>query len=181
MKVLVVHASRHGATRGIAERIHGALASQGLDASIAAADAPRDLTEFDGFVIGSAIYLGSWLKEATDFITRNERAFEGKPVWLFSSGPLGTSPVDAQGHDLVEGIDAKAGKEIGARLHARGTQVFFGAFDPSEPPASMSERFVRMMPAFKRVLPPGDFRDWTAVDAWARQIAAELAPTMALA
>jgi menaquinone-dependent protoporphyrinogen oxidase len=33
-----------------------------------------------------------------------------------------------------------------------------------------------MLPAVKRALPAGDFRDWDAIAAWARQIAAELAP-----
>jgi menaquinone-dependent protoporphyrinogen oxidase len=38
----------------------------------------------------------------------------------------------------------------------------------------MSERLVRMMPAFKGVLPAGDFREWDAIEAWAREIAATL-------
>jgi menaquinone-dependent protoporphyrinogen oxidase len=41
----------------------------------------------------------------------------------------------------------------------------------------MSERLVRMMPAAKGVLPPGDFRDWEAIDAWAREIATALVAT----
>jgi menaquinone-dependent protoporphyrinogen oxidase len=53
--------------------------------------------------------------------------------------------------------------------------VFLGAFDPDEPPKSMSERLVRMMPAAKRMLPAGDFRDWDAIEAWAREISAQLA------
>jgi len=42
----------------------------------------------------------------------------------------------------------------------------------------MSERLVRLMPAARNVLPAGDFRDWDAIETWAREIAAELAPTM---
>jgi menaquinone-dependent protoporphyrinogen oxidase len=43
----------------------------------------------------------------------------------------------------------------------------------------MSERLVRMMPASKGLLPAGDFRDWDAIEAWAREIAATLvAPTV---
>ncbi len=38
----------------------------------------------------------------------------------------------------------------------------------------MSERVVRLMPAARKVLPPGDFREWPAIEAWAREIAAEL-------
>ncbi len=32
------------------------------------------------------------------------------------------------------------------------------------------------MPAARNALPKGDFRDWPAIDAWADEIAHELAP-----
>jgi menaquinone-dependent protoporphyrinogen oxidase len=54
--------------------------------------------------------------------------------------------------------------------------VFFGASDPTDPPKTISERLVRMMPAAKGVLPAGDFRDWSAIEAWAREIARSLTP-----
>ena len=38
----------------------------------------------------------------------------------------------------------------------------------------MQERLVRLMPAAKRALPAGDFREWDAIEAWARQIAVEV-------
>jgi menaquinone-dependent protoporphyrinogen oxidase len=37
---------------------------------------------------------------------------------------------------------------------------------------------VRLMPASKRILPAGDFREWDAIEAWAREIAAELVATV---
>ena len=38
----------------------------------------------------------------------------------------------------------------------------------------MAERFVRLMPAARNMLPTGDFREWPVIEAWAREIAAEL-------
>lgn len=35
----------------------------------------------------------------------------------------------------------------------------------------MAERVVRLFPASKGILPVGDFREWDAIDAWAREIA----------
>jgi hypothetical protein len=37
------------------------------------------------------------------------------------------------------------------------------------------------MPAAKRVLPTGDFREWDAIEAWAREIAAHMAEKVAVA
>ena len=45
----------------------------------------------------------------------------------------------------------------------------------------MQERLVRMMPAAKRVLPTGDFREWDAIEAWARKIAGQLVAEVAVA
>ena len=77
MHILVAYASRHGATRGIAERIVGTLRERGLDATLQPAEQVGSLTEFDGFVIGSAAYAGHWLAPAGDFVRRNFRRARG--------------------------------------------------------------------------------------------------------
>jgi menaquinone-dependent protoporphyrinogen oxidase len=58
--------------------------------------------------------------------------------------------------------------------HPRDHKVFLGAFDPNDPPKAMSERFARMLPAVKKILPTGDFREWPVIEAWAREIAAAI-------
>lgn len=63
-------------------------------------------------------------------------------------------------------------------LKPRGTQVFFGAWDPGQPFASLGERIVRNLPAVRDILPAGDFREWPVIEAWAREIAAQLRETM---
>ena len=77
----------------------------------------------------------------------------------------------------VEGPGSGGHKRINAlsdRIHPRGHRVFEGAFDPSDPPKAISERFVRMMPGSGKILPPGDFRPWDEIDAWARELAHEI-------
>jgi menaquinone-dependent protoporphyrinogen oxidase len=37
------------------------------------------------------------------------------------------------------------------------------------------------MPMAKRALPTGDFREWDAIEAWAREIAAQLAEKVPVA
>jgi menaquinone-dependent protoporphyrinogen oxidase len=38
----------------------------------------------------------------------------------------------------------------------------------------MAQGFTRLMPAVREAMPFGDFRDWPAIDDWARSIAHEL-------
>jgi menaquinone-dependent protoporphyrinogen oxidase len=55
---------------------------------------------------------------------------------------------------------------VTAPVHPREHRVLLGAFDPNDPPTSMQERLVRLMPAAKRVLPAGDFREWDTIETW---------------
>jgi menaquinone-dependent protoporphyrinogen oxidase len=184
-RVLVVYDSRHGGTRGIAERIGEVVRAEGLDAVVEAADQDHDIGAADAFVVGSGVYMGSWLTEALEFVQRNQETLSARPTWLFSSGPLKGSERTKEDVDPVanalgpsEGPGSggrKKVEELSAAIRPRDHRVFFGAFDPKDPPKAMSERFVRMMPGSKKILPPGDFRDWDAIDAWAREIAAALA------
>ena len=93
MNVLVAYATHHGATRQIAERIGATLAQSGLHVSVEQVDRTRDIAGYEAFVIGSALYCG-WLKEATEFVRRNKATLAGRPLWLFSSGPLGVAATD---------------------------------------------------------------------------------------
>jgi len=145
-RVLVVYGSRHGGTRGIAERL--------------------------------------------DFMRRHQDALAARPTWLFSSGPLlGSTRSTADADPVTDALGPADGPGSGGRkkvealsatIHPRDHRVFLGAFDPKDPPKSMSERVVRMMPAAKNMLPSGDFRNWDAIEAWAREIGTTLASPVAV-
>jgi menaquinone-dependent protoporphyrinogen oxidase len=172
MRVLVVYASRYGATRGIAERLARTLTDAGRPADVADVSEVADLARYDAFVIGSAAYMGSWLEEATEFANTNLEELASRPVWLFSSGPLGTSPTDEEGRDLREQAVPRQFGELAQTLAPQDRQVFFGALEPSR--LRLSHRLLRRLPAGRRLLPAGDFRDWDAIDEWARGIARAL-------
>src|SRR5688572_1206529 len=91
-KVLITYASRHGSTEGIAERIAVALRARAIDTDVAAVQDVRDPDGYDGYVLGSAVYAGSWLGSMKAFIHRHRATLRRHPVWLFSSGPLSTDP-----------------------------------------------------------------------------------------
>ena len=181
--VLVVYGSRHGGTRGIAERLGKTMRGEGLDVDVVPADRVTDVGKADAFVVGSGIYMGSWLKEPLDFVRRNEATLASRPTWFFSSGPLPGSTTEKTGDSLADVLGPASGPGSGGRkkvaqlsaaTYARENRIFDGAFDPDDPPKSMSERLIRLMPGSKGLLPHGDFRDWDAIDAWAREIAASL-------
>lgn len=89
MKTVVVYASKYGSTKGIAEFIAEKLRQHGTQADAQEVSQVHNLEDYDAFVIGSAVYMAHWLKEATEFVTRNRAVLASHPVWLFSSGPLG--------------------------------------------------------------------------------------------
>jgi len=183
-KVLIVVASRHGATRGIGARIGEVLRAEGCSVELVAPDEPSDIRSADAVIVGSAVYLGSWQKPALAFLAANTELLAGRPVWLFSSGPL---PGSTRSNTAVDPVTDSLGpaegpgsggrqdvERLAAAVHARGHEVFLGAFRPDDPPKTMGERFVRLLPMSKSILPAGDFREWDVIAAWARAIAADL-------
>jgi menaquinone-dependent protoporphyrinogen oxidase len=180
MKVLVTYASRHGATKGIAERIAQTLQRADLDVVLLPIEEAAPIAEYGAIVIGSAAYMGGWMSEATKFVRRNLDVLTHRRVWLFSSGPIGTDPVDAKGRDQLVAARPKEFEEFARSVRPRDEHVFFGAYDPDAEAVGVAEglmaRFMRLMPAARDALPAGDFRDWKAIEAWAEEIARELQP-----
>lgn len=90
MRILVAVASRHGATREIAEAIGRELERAGLEHEVREAGEVADLERYDAVVLGSALCYGRWREPARTLVPARAAAHAGKPVWLFSSGPPGS-------------------------------------------------------------------------------------------
>jgi menaquinone-dependent protoporphyrinogen oxidase len=170
--VLVAFASRHGGTRDIAGAIGARLEegdagrASGLTAVVLPVEQHPDPASYDAVVLGSAVYAGRWLEPARDYATRYASALREKPVWLFSSGPIGAPPFPPD-----EPHDAGPMRQVtGARAHL----VFPGRLDKQL--LSFGER--AMVTAMRA--PVGDFRDWAAVSAWADAMATQLASEWAV-
>ncbi len=170
MTVLVAYASRHGSTAGIAERIADRLRSAGVDAEVARAGDVRRPEAYDAYVVGGAAYMFHWLKDATSFVRRNRALLAEKPVWLFSSGPLGPDEPDAQGREPRETCLPREFPELAATIHPRDVRVFFGAWDANARRIGLMERVTFMMPAARSSFPVGDFRNWPEIDGWTDRI-----------
>ena len=162
IQVLVAYATKYGATAEIAEKIGQVLRQAGLRADVLPADRVSDLTPYKAVVLGSAVYIGKWRKEAVKFLKANETVLAGKSVWLFSSGPTGQGdPVE-----LTQGwrFPGKL-QPVADRIGPHDIAVFHGTVDVNK--LSFIEKWM-----LKNVKAPiGDFRDWEAITSWATAIA----------
>jgi menaquinone-dependent protoporphyrinogen oxidase len=166
-RVLVVVASRHGATAEIAVALARSIADSeagraaGLSAVTMPADQRPDPAAFDAVLLGSAVYAGNWLEPAREYATRHADVLRTRPVWLFSSGPIGEPPFPPD-----EAYDVAPLRNVtGAKEH----RTFPGRMDKDR--LSFGER--AMVTAMRA--PIGDFRDWDAVRRWGGEIAGHIA------
>jgi len=160
MRVLIAASSKYGATREIAERIADTIAAEGLATSVIEPGPASGIGAFDAAILGSAVYMGHWMKPMREFVERHAEALAQRPAWLFSSGPVGDPPKPAE-----EDVDVS---DIEALVHPRGHRVFTGRL------ARKDMGFADRAIATALRAPDGDFRDWAAIEVWAREIAAAL-------
>ncbi len=167
MNVLLAVDSRHGATREIAGAIARQLESRGLQTTLESADEVIGVRAYDAVVLGSAVYTGHWLLGAKALASREREALAERPVWLFSSGPVGDPPFPPG-----EPAEAPGLAEI---LHAREHRVFESRLDRAN--VGLLER--TMVQAAR--VPEGDFRNWGDIREFADSIADALAPAQGIA
>ncbi len=161
-KVLIAYASKHGSTAEIAEKIGEALKREGIQANVMPVQKVKFPADYDAIVIGSAVYIGQWRSEVSEFLKMNERTLSNKPVWLFSSGPTGKG----EAGELLQGWRHPFRLQaLIERIKPRDTAVFHGAIDMQK--LGFLDRWM-----IKRVKSPaGDFRDWDVINKWAKDIA----------
>ena len=161
-QVLVAYATKYGATAEIAEKIGQVLRQAGLRADVLPAERVSDMTPYKAVVLGSAVYIGKWRKEAVKFLQANEKMLAERQVWLFSSGPTGEGdPVElGRGWCLP-----KALQPIADRIRSRDIAVFHGNVNMK------TLNFIEKWMIKNVKAPLGDFRDWEAITSWATSIA----------
>jgi menaquinone-dependent protoporphyrinogen oxidase len=146
----------------MADTIARALAARGLDAEAVLPEVVDAVDGYDAFVLGSAVYFGHWLDPAINLVEEHMETLAARPVWLFSSGPLGPP-----GDELPEGDAVDAAPMI-EKTRALAHRTFAGRLDRS----LLGFREKAVVVALRA--PEGDFRDWAAIDAFANEIADHL-------
>lgn len=161
MTILVVTASKHGATEEIGQEIARELTDHGCPAEHVSTRDAQDsqVTSAKALVLGSAVYMNQWMEGARSFALRYADDLTRLPSWAFSVGLNGVPTEDVRAPEraakVVESFDPIS------------YTVFAGRLTPAE--LSLRERSVARMAH----APEGDFRDMEKVRAFARQIARE--------
>ncbi len=159
--VSVICAGKHGSTEQIGAAIAARLERHGHDAESCSADTVNQLEAGRAVVLGSALYMGRWRRPAVRLAALLGDDDRSAPFWLFSVGPTGDPPAPPT-PPLEELVPAAAAG------HAAGYRTFSGRLERS----SLS-RLERIAVGAQKA-EEGDFRDWSAIEDWADEIAAAL-------
>jgi menaquinone-dependent protoporphyrinogen oxidase len=164
-RILVAYATKHGATAQIAQSIGEKLQHQHHQVDVLPVEDVTDVVQYDAFVVGSAVYIGQWRKEAARFLEEHETLLSKRDVWLFSSGPTGEGDAEEllQGWHFPEKL-----QPLADRIQPHDIVIFHGVLDKAE--LNFIERF--MIRGVKA--PLGDFREWDSIETWAQAIAAKI-------
>ncbi len=165
MKLLVTYASKYGSTAEIAEVIGKELRKRQYEVEVKPVNDVGSLDGYDGFVIGSAVYAGGWMKPAAKFLRANQDLLAGRPVWLFSSGPTG----QGDPNELLDGWTFP--ENLATVLEAikpADVILFHGNVDLDR--LNFAEKMI--IKSVKATV--GDYRDWLVIRGWARKIDLDL-------
>jgi menaquinone-dependent protoporphyrinogen oxidase len=160
-RVLVTYASKYASTGGVAEAIGKELCGKGLTADVALIRNAGDLGLYQGVVVGSAIYMGKWMPEATDFVKKNRDILGRIPVAYFLVCITLAQPTEKNRSKVLSYMEPimKAVPEI--RPLDIGT--FAGGLDYNKL-SWLNKRILKAKGA-----PEGDFRDWNSIRTWAQE------------
>lgn len=166
--VLVGYATRYGSTQEVAEAIGETLRERGLEVEVQPMREVRTLEGYDAVVLGAALYMFRWHKDARRFLSRHRKALAQLPVAVFALGPV-HDPYD---EEEWQNSRAQLDKEL-ARFPwfaPVAKEMLGGKFDP--------EKLRFPLNLFAGSEPASDMRDWEAIRTWASDLAAKLEPAL---
>jgi menaquinone-dependent protoporphyrinogen oxidase len=158
--VLVGYATKYGSTQEVAEAVAATLRESGLTAAVQPAREVRTLEGYDAVVLGAALYMFRWHKDALGFLSKHRKALAERPVAVFALGPVHVP------HDDKEWQNSRAqlNKELAKYpwLKPVAVEILGGKFDPTKLTFPWNK--------FAGKEPASDIRDWAAIRAWAGSI-----------
>ena len=160
-KVLVTYASKYGSTGGVADAIGKELCAKGVNADVVLIKNAGNISSYQGVVIGSAIYMGKWMSEAIDFVNKNQDILRQMPVAYFLVCMTLSQPTEEKRAQVLSYMDPIL-KAV-PKIKPVGIGTFAGALDYNNL-SWLNKKILK-----SKGTPEGDFRDWNAIRAWARE------------
>jgi menaquinone-dependent protoporphyrinogen oxidase len=154
--ILVAYATKHGSTGEVAQEIAATLRRADFPVDLRKAAEVDDIGAYSGVVLGGALYMGRWHRDAVDFLDRFATELDDKVLAVFAMGPRELT------HSEVSGSRVQLGRALArsAAPEPDSVAIFGGVIDPAK------HHF-----PFNR-LPASDARDWVQIEDWTREIGA---------
>jgi len=165
--ILVGYATRYGSTQQVAETVATTLSEAGLEVELKLIRQVRTLQGYRGIVLGAPLFMFHWHKDALQFLSRHREALMQRPVAIFAGGPFTTGD-EEEWQSSREQLDQELAKF--SWLTPVAVEVVGGRYDPAKVHFPLS--------LFLKQIPDSDLRDWTAIRAWASNLAAKLQPAL---
>ncbi len=175
MKALVLYGSRWGGTVAVAQKIGQTLSDEGFKVDVVEAKkTPKNIQDYDLFVIGSGLRADKWTKEALEFLDCNSILLRTKKTALFVSCQMADRPEPevrekAKKKYLQDTADCFALKPV-----AFG---FFGGYLDFKHSHGLIVD-VMVLVNRKSLRKNGldttkvhDTRDWSSIEAWSKKVA----------
>lgn len=161
-KILVTYATKYGSTQGVAEAIASQLRDKGYSIDLLPARDVTSLSGYDAVVLGSPLYIGNILGDASKFLTRCKDELSRLPAAFFVLGPLDKTPKDI--NDVQVQLDTVLNKMVWFKPQV--IEIFTGAIDQSK--LRFPDSLLKMAGKGEdNPMRTRDCRDWEAIRAWA--------------
>jgi menaquinone-dependent protoporphyrinogen oxidase len=156
-RILIGYASKAGSTAEVAERMGQILAKRGVQADVMPVGKVKDLSGYQGVVVGSAIRMGKLLPEALNFIEKNQ-AFLGQKTFSMFVVCMTLEKDTPENRTTVSAYLDPA--RVLVKPASEG--FFAGVMNPNK--VGLLDRAIIAM----LNTPVGDFRKWDQIEAWAQ-------------
>jgi menaquinone-dependent protoporphyrinogen oxidase len=153
--ILVAYATRHGSTWEVAGAIAATLAERGTAVEVSPAAEVDDVSKYDGVVLGGALYMGRWHRDALGFLRRHRDELAALPVAVFAIGPRTLETKDVEGARMQ--LDHALAKL--PEFKPVDIAIFGGVIEPEKLRFPLNR------------LSASDARDWDAIHDWSERVA----------
>jgi len=168
--VLIAYDTIHGSTAEVGDRIGKNLCDQGFRVDLRLAAHVEDISEYDGVIIGSAIYEFAFLPDALAFIDQNRAELSQVPTAYFMVGAsMSQDTPETREGAKKSYIDPLL--EQFPEIEPVAIGLFGGAVDFTTNDYNLFERFVlRILGIILRFWNKADWRLWEVIDQWAVEV-----------